>query len=178
MSLLLTASGVFPGRRWYHGWICDSEGAALLVQEGQAWICVLLCANVFPYLCKSHVLVFKDGIGLDAINDSFLLEASIYRLLRRHCRDQPYYVHLLELFAEVLCLWSVRIEYTVTHTHNDRIVLMRLCVLQTSFQTELGQALDLMTAPPDQIDLNRFSMQRLWCCIQSKFGETILYQSI
>uniref|UniRef100_A0A3B4XWG3 Farnesyl pyrophosphate synthase n=1 Tax=Seriola lalandi dorsalis TaxID=1841481 RepID=A0A3B4XWG3_SERLL len=44
----------------------------------------------------------KDGIGLEAINDSFLLEASIYRLLRRHCRDQPYYVHLLELFTEVL----------------------------------------------------------------------------
>ncbi|KAJ4930785.1 hypothetical protein JOQ06_025093 [Pogonophryne albipinna] len=59
----------------------------------------------------------KDGIGLDAINDSFLLEATIYRLLRRHCREQPYYVHLLELFTE------------------------------TTFQTELGQALDLMTAP-------------------------------
>lgn len=47
------------------------------------------------------LFVFKDGIGLDAINDSFLLEASIYRLLRRHCRDQPYYIHLLELFNEV-----------------------------------------------------------------------------
>uniref|UniRef100_A0A668TU68 Farnesyl pyrophosphate synthase n=1 Tax=Oreochromis aureus TaxID=47969 RepID=A0A668TU68_OREAU len=73
----------------------------------------------------------KDGIGLDAINDSFLLEGSIYRLLRRYCRDQPYYVHLLELFNEV------------------------------TFQTELGQALDLMTAPPTQIDLNRFTIERL-----------------
>lgn len=43
----------------------------------------------------------QEGVGLDAINDSFLLEAAIYRLLRRHCRDQPYYLHLLELFMEV-----------------------------------------------------------------------------
>ncbi|XP_028985837.1 farnesyl pyrophosphate synthase isoform X1 [Betta splendens] len=80
----------------------------------------------------------KDGIGLDAINDSFLLEASIYRLLRRHCRDQPYYVHLLELFTE------------------------------TTFQTELGQALDLMTAPPGQIDLNRFTMERYKAIVKYK----------
>ncbi|XP_075321706.1 farnesyl pyrophosphate synthase-like [Odontesthes bonariensis] len=72
----------------------------------------------------------KDGIGLDAINDTLLLEASIYRLLRRHCRDQPFYIHLLELFYE------------------------------TIFQTELGQSLDLMTAPVGQIDLNRFTMER------------------
>ncbi|XP_029958284.1 farnesyl pyrophosphate synthase isoform X1 [Salarias fasciatus] len=80
----------------------------------------------------------KEGIGLDAINDSFLLEGSIYRLLRRHCRDQPYYVHLLELFNEV------------------------------SFQTELGQALDLMTAPPGKIDLGRFSMQRYKAIVKYK----------
>uniref|UniRef100_A0A1A8GGS2 Farnesyl pyrophosphate synthase n=1 Tax=Nothobranchius korthausae TaxID=1143690 RepID=A0A1A8GGS2_9TELE len=80
----------------------------------------------------------RDGIGLDAINDSFLVEASIYRLLRRHCRDQPYYVHLLELFNE------------------------------TTFQTELGQALDLMTAPPGQIDLNRFTMERYKTIVKYK----------
>ncbi|XP_070691462.1 farnesyl pyrophosphate synthase isoform X2 [Pempheris klunzingeri] len=80
----------------------------------------------------------KDGIGLDAINDSFLLEGSIYRLLRRHCRDQPYYIHLLELFTEI------------------------------SFQTELGQALDLMTAPPGQIDLNRFTMDRYKAIVKYK----------
>ncbi|KAM3615227.1 uncharacterized protein V6R79_025271 [Siganus canaliculatus] len=80
----------------------------------------------------------KAGIGLDAINDSFLLEGSIYRLLRRHCRDQPYYIHLMELFTEI------------------------------SFQTELGQALDLMTAPPGQIDLNRFSMERYKAIVKYK----------
>lgn len=80
----------------------------------------------------------KEGVGLDAINDGFLLEGSIYRLLRRHCRDQPYYVHLLELFTE------------------------------TSFQTELGQALDLMTAPPGQVDFNRFTMERYKAIVKYK----------
>ncbi|XP_024917528.1 farnesyl pyrophosphate synthase isoform X2 [Cynoglossus semilaevis] len=80
----------------------------------------------------------KERIGLDAINDSFLLEASIYRLLRKHCRDQPYYIHLLELFTE------------------------------TSFQTMLGQALDLMTAPPGHIDLNRFTTERYKAIVKYK----------
>ncbi|XP_046870438.1 farnesyl pyrophosphate synthase [Hypomesus transpacificus] len=80
----------------------------------------------------------RDGVGLDAINDSYLLEGAIYRLLRRHCRGQPYYLHLLELFME------------------------------TSFQTELGQALDLMTAPPGQIDLNRFTMERYKAIVKYK----------
>ncbi|XP_073408433.1 uncharacterized protein [Dendrobates tinctorius] len=42
----------------------------------------------------------RAGIGLDAINDSFLLEASIYRVLKKYCRQQPYYLSLLELFLE------------------------------------------------------------------------------
>ncbi|GCC45097.1 hypothetical protein chiPu_0029470, partial [Chiloscyllium punctatum] len=70
-----------------------------------------------------------DGIGLDAINDSFLLEAAVYQLLRKYTKGQPYYLNLLELF------------------------------LQTSYQTELGQALDLMTAPPGKVDLDRFTEQ-------------------
>ncbi|KAM9722851.1 farnesyl pyrophosphate synthase-like [Menidia menidia] len=80
----------------------------------------------------------KEEIGLDAINDSLLVEGSIYRILRRHCRDQPYYVHLLELFNE------------------------------TTFQTELGQTLDLMTAPPGQIDLSRFTMERYKTIVKYK----------
>ncbi|KAK6471326.1 farnesyl pyrophosphate synthase [Huso huso] len=72
----------------------------------------------------------RGGVGLDAINDSFLLEAVIYRLLKRYCRAQPCYLNLIELF------------------------------LETSYQTELGQALDLMTAQPDRIDLTRFTEER------------------
>ncbi|KYO32302.1 farnesyl pyrophosphate synthase isoform A [Alligator mississippiensis] len=80
----------------------------------------------------------KEGIGLDAVNDSFLLESSIYRLLKKYCRGQPYYLHLLELF------------------------------LQTSYQTELGQALDLITAPPTQVDLARFTEQRYKAIVKYK----------
>ncbi|XP_053133857.1 farnesyl pyrophosphate synthase [Hemicordylus capensis] len=80
----------------------------------------------------------KEGIGLDAVNDSFLLESSIYRLLKRYCRGQPYYLNLLELF------------------------------LQTSYQTELGQTLDLITAPPSKVDLNRFTEQRYKAIVKYK----------
>lgn len=38
---------------------------------------------------------------MDAINDSFLLESSVYRVLKKYCGQRPYYVHLLELFLQV-----------------------------------------------------------------------------
>lgn len=106
-AMLLSASGIFSCGRRYHGCVCDSERTALLVQEGDAGstsakrpcCCFFFFLLLFSYL---FMFAFQDGIGLDAINDSFLLEGSIYRLLRRHCRDQPYYIHLLELFTEVV----------------------------------------------------------------------------
>uniref|UniRef100_UPI00398EFBE5 farnesyl pyrophosphate synthase n=1 Tax=Pristiophorus japonicus TaxID=55135 RepID=UPI00398EFBE5 len=80
----------------------------------------------------------REGVGLDAINDSYLLEAMVYRLLRKYTREQPYYLHLLELF------------------------------LQVSYQTELGQSLDLMTAQPSKIDLDRFTEQRYKAIVKYK----------
>ncbi|KAK2540070.1 Fdps [Columba livia] len=79
-----------------------------------------------------------EGVGLDAINDAFLLESSVYRLLKKYCGERPYYLHLLELF------------------------------LQTAYQTELGQMLDLLTAPISQVDLNRFSEQRYKAIVKYK----------
>lgn len=70
------------------------------------------------------------SVGMIAINDSFMLESSIYLLLRKHFRSLPCYVDLLELFHEV------------------------------TFQTELGQLCDLLTAPEDKVDLNNFSMEK------------------
>ncbi|NXL89612.1 FPPS synthase, partial [Alectura lathami] len=80
----------------------------------------------------------QEGVGLDAINDAFLLESSVYRMLKKYCGQRPYYLHLLELF------------------------------LQTGYQTELGQMLDLITAPVSRVDLNRFSEQRYKAIVKYK----------
>ncbi len=37
-----------------------------------------------------------------AVNDAIVLETHIYRLLRQYFSSKPYYVHLLDLFHEVL----------------------------------------------------------------------------
>ncbi|KAI0368232.1 terpenoid synthase [Pilatotrama ljubarskyi] len=71
-----------------------------------------------------------DGVGYIAINDSFMLEGAIYYLLKKHFRTEPCYVHLLELFHD------------------------------TTFQTELGQLIDLITAPEDHVDLSKFSLEK------------------
>lgn len=42
-----------------------------------------------------------EGVGNVAINDGCMLEMSIYFLLKKHFRKQPYYVDLLELFHDV-----------------------------------------------------------------------------
>ena len=49
-----------------------------------------------------------EGVGNIAINDSFMLEGAIYHLLKKHFREEPYYVHLLELFHDVRMRFVVR----------------------------------------------------------------------
>lgn len=71
-----------------------------------------------------------EGVNNIAINDSFMLEGAIYILLKNHFRQDPYYVDLLDLFHEV------------------------------TFQTELGQLLDLITADEEIVDLNKFSLDK------------------
>lgn len=70
------------------------------------------------------------NVGMIAINDAFMLEGSIYILLKKYFRSHKSYVDLLELFHE------------------------------TTFQTELGQTCDLLTAPEDHVDLDNFSMEK------------------
>lgn len=72
----------------------------------------------------------QDGVGMIAINDAFMLEAAIYTLLKKHFRSHPAYLDLIELFHEV------------------------------TFQTEIGQLADLLTAPEDKVNLNNFSMDK------------------
>ncbi|KAK0232039.1 farnesyl-diphosphate synthase [Armillaria nabsnona] len=69
-------------------------------------------------------------VGHIAINDSFMLEGAIYFLLKKHFRAESYYVDLLELFHE------------------------------TTYQTEMGQLIDQLTAFEDKVDLSTFSLNR------------------
>ncbi len=67
-------------------------------------------------------------VGTVACNDSILLEAAIYRILRRHFGDHPQYVRLLDLF------------------------------LETTFQTSCGQLLDILTAPIGEVDVSKYTL--------------------
>lgn len=71
-----------------------------------------------------------EEVGEIAINDAFMLEAAIYELLKRYFKGESYYVDLIEMFHEV------------------------------TFQTEMGQLLDLTTAPEDRVDLSKFSLAK------------------
>ena len=42
-----------------------------------------------------------EGVNYIAINDSFMLEAAIYWLIKKHFRSEPYYIDIVELFHEV-----------------------------------------------------------------------------
>jgi farnesyl diphosphate synthase len=68
-------------------------------------------------------------VGLVAINDGIVLESCIYRILQKHFRRTPQYMHLLELFHE------------------------------TTHQTSHGQLLDLITAPIGTVDLKRYTTE-------------------
>eukprot|EP01104_Vermistella_antarctica_P000832 TRINITY_DN10933_c0_g1_i1.p1 TRINITY_DN10933_c0_g1~~TRINITY_DN10933_c0_g1_i1.p1 ORF type:complete len:378 (-),score=96.35 TRINITY_DN10933_c0_g1_i1:118-1197(-) len=77
-------------------------------------------------------------IGTTAINDSFILESCIYRVLKHNFRQEKYYVDILDLFHEV------------------------------TYQTELGQLLDLTSQIPGKVDLNLFSMERYKLIVKYK----------
>jgi len=70
------------------------------------------------------------AVGMIAINDSLMLGAAIYHLLKLHFRGESYYVDLLERFHE------------------------------TTYRTEMGQLVDLITAPGGEVDLTRFSLEK------------------
>lgn len=72
----------------------------------------------------------QPSIGMIAINDAFMLESAIYHLIKVHFRSESFYVDLVDLFHE------------------------------TTYQTEMGQLIDLITAPEDKVDLNKFSLER------------------
>ncbi|KAG4305273.1 hypothetical protein PORY_001443 [Pneumocystis oryctolagi] len=68
-------------------------------------------------------------VGMIAINDSFMLESSVFFLLKKYFGSELYYPSLMESFHDA------------------------------TFKTEFGQLLDLLIAPDNETDLSRFSMQ-------------------
>ena len=72
----------------------------------------------------------RPTVGNIAINDAFIIESQIYVMLKKYFRTQPYYADLLELFHE------------------------------TSYQTELGQLLDLTSLRPGRLDFDSYTLER------------------
>jgi farnesyl diphosphate synthase len=72
----------------------------------------------------------RPTVGNIAINDSFLVESHIYIMIRKHFRNQPFYADLLDLFHE------------------------------TTYQTELGQLLDLTSLRPGQLNFASYTIER------------------
>ncbi|XP_005104006.1 farnesyl pyrophosphate synthase isoform X2 [Aplysia californica] len=81
----------------------------------------------------------QEDVSLTAINDSFFLESTIYQMLKKYIREQPYYVNVLELFLEV------------------------------NYQTVTGQCLDMTTALPEgNVDFTQFTMERYSAIVKWK----------
>lgn len=79
------------------------------------------------------------NIHMIAINDSFILETCVYKILKRYFGDEPYYYQLVDLF------------------------------LETTRQTEFGQLMDLTSQPlSGEKDLTRFTMERYKTIVRYK----------
>jgi farnesyl diphosphate synthase len=65
-----------------------------------------------------------------AVNDCLLIESFVYKLLKCYFGQRSFYIRLVDLFHEA------------------------------TYKTELGQLMDLMTAPENDVDLSRFSIDK------------------
>ena len=138
-----------PGGKLNRGLSCPDTGLALLKQPLSdeqfehlsilGWLTELLQAFflVSDDLMDSSITrrgqpcwYRQEGVGLIAINDAFMLESAIYMILKQRFRSHPSYIDIVELFHE------------------------------TTWQTELGQLCDLITAPEDNVNLDNFSMEK------------------
>lgn len=156
--MLLSASGIFSCGRRYHGCICDSERTALLVQEGDSgsmsekWHCFWSFSPVLLNLCFCFPGWNRAGCHQWLISlRRFHLQTTSQTLQGSALLHPP---------TGAIYRGSIAPRWWIEHMHSQTGSLHYFCLCQTSFQTELGQALDLMTAPPGQIDLNRFTMDR------------------
>uniref|UniRef100_T1IND5 Farnesyl pyrophosphate synthase n=1 Tax=Strigamia maritima TaxID=126957 RepID=T1IND5_STRMM len=91
----------------------------------------------------------KDGVGLIAINDAFSLEAGLYFLLKKYFRHKSYYINIIELFHE------------------------------TTFQTVMGQSLDLLTSSTTgQLEFDKFTIETYNAIVKYKTAYYSFYLPI
>lgn len=93
----------------------------------------------------------KEAVGMKAINDSFILESFVYRLLRKYFRTELYYTNLVDLVQEV-CSVSLLSSFA------RFLRRMMMYFEQTVYQTELGQLQDLLS---DGIPYEKFTLEML-----------------
>ena len=43
----------------------------------------------------------QSGVGLVTIDDSFLIEGTIYHILKMYFKSEPYYMSIVDLFHEI-----------------------------------------------------------------------------
>ena len=80
-----------------------------------------------------------EHVQMIAINDSFILESCVYKILKKYFGSETYYPQLLDLFIEV------------------------------TRQTEFGQLLDLTSQPlGENADLDRFTIERYTSIVKYK----------
>eukprot|EP00955_Chlamydomonas_euryale_P115291 366340-Chlamydomonas_euryale.AAC.4 len=80
----------------------------------------------------------QSKVGLLAVNDGILLEAQIYRTIKKHLKGHPSYLEILELFHDV------------------------------TFQTAHGQLLDVTTAPIGTVDLTKYTLDNYMMIVTYK----------
>ncbi|CAH2255732.1 jg14566 [Pararge aegeria aegeria] len=63
----------------------------------------------------------QPNVGLGAINDSILINASIYETLNVHCGNLPLYRNIVDLFNEAILYTSVgqHLDYTMAHRNKN-----------------------------------------------------------
>ena len=79
-----------------------------------------------------------DNVGLSAINDAMIIENGIYSLLRRHFKNHPAYINLVELMHDV------------------------------AMKTSLGQKLDMANNHGAKVDISAFTMDRYTSIVKYK----------
>src|ERR1700761_7942366 len=88
-----------------------------------------------------------EDVGFMAVNDALILEGAIFQMIRKHFRKESFYVDIIDLLHEV--------RYAPSPLSKSLNLLV-----QVSYQTEMGQLVDLITAPEHSVDLSKFSLSR------------------